>query len=541
MLVMKRVAGTPWKSLLAAEHTDFAAEKPGDALEQHLRVLMQVCNAVHYAHSKGIVHRDLKPENVMVGGFGEVYVLDWGIALQLGTDTPTGIAGAPAFMAPEMLAPGQEPVTPRSDVYLLGGLLHALLTGRPRHEGDDLYAVLYAAWQSEPAIYDAEVPSELAALANRATAKDPALRPPSALAFRFRIEEFLRHRESLRLEREARARLLDLESVVAGVLADDLQADAVDEETGALVQQLGAEARFGFQQAARAWDGNAAARGGEQAVVVALARFAIAEGDARTAGHLVAGLDQPPQGLVDALHALESAKVASQAAQARLQRMERELDFDTGSDVRSQFALAAGIVWAVLPAAFGILQRLGLYEPTHAGFFFSGLFFVGFLGAGIWLGRADLLANRINRAFVRSLVAGAATTLLVRGVVWLQDVPVAHALAYDMVVLFLLFGAMAAMIDKRLAVVTGVYAAGALLASVHADSALFVTGGANLVGMSGVALVWSPRSRCESKRTRLVRHIQDVRGCIGEAAWKGLKAATGPVVRAAIQRGESAA
>ncbi len=89
VIVMKRIEGRHWGELLVSPdevRQRFAVEDP---LDWHVRTLASVCNAVHFAHSRGILHRDIKPENVMIGAFGEVYVLDWGIAVSL-HDDPSG-------------------------------------------------------------------------------------------------------------------------------------------------------------------------------------------------------------------------------------------------------------------------------------------------------------------------------------------------------------------------------------------------------------------------------------------------------------------
>jgi serine/threonine protein kinase len=99
---MKLVAG------VRADH--YLAGNP--PLGERLRVVQRVGEALAYAHSCGVLHRDLKPQNVMVGRFGEVYVMDWGVE---------GVAGTPAFRAPET------PFDERSDVYALGAFLRFLL------------------------------------------------------------------------------------------------------------------------------------------------------------------------------------------------------------------------------------------------------------------------------------------------------------------------------------------------------------------------------------------------------------------------------
>jgi serine/threonine-protein kinase len=120
-----------------------------DTIYRALNVFLQVCDAVRFAHSRGVVHGDIKPENVMVGSFGEVYLVDWGVASLMASSTSaepavsvssdrqtrSGVRGTPAFMAPEQ-AKGMLPaIGERTDVFGLGTLLYYILTGRPPFGG----------------------------------------------------------------------------------------------------------------------------------------------------------------------------------------------------------------------------------------------------------------------------------------------------------------------------------------------------------------------------------------------------------------------
>ncbi len=97
-------------------------------LSERLRVFQKICETVAFAHSRGVLHRDLKPANIMTGPFGEVLILDWGIARQASdAERPGIVAGTPRFMAPEMAAGDSHLADHRADIYSLGALLAASL------------------------------------------------------------------------------------------------------------------------------------------------------------------------------------------------------------------------------------------------------------------------------------------------------------------------------------------------------------------------------------------------------------------------------
>src|SRR5215468_4838210 len=97
---------------------------------ERLRIAHRICEAVAFAHARGVLHRDLKPENIMVGSFGEVLVMDWGLAILLQDRTLGDIGGTPGYMAPELTRGEARHLDERTDVYSLGAILEFLVAGR---------------------------------------------------------------------------------------------------------------------------------------------------------------------------------------------------------------------------------------------------------------------------------------------------------------------------------------------------------------------------------------------------------------------------
>lgn len=140
LLAMKLVEGEPWQESIERD-----LRLPLDQrLERHLPILVDVAEAVAFAHSRGVIHRDLKPAQVLVGRFGEVQVVDWGLAARVaggrhaegvGVDpaSTSSPAGTPLFMAPEQTLDDPSQLGPWTDCYLLGGILHMIVTGRAPH------------------------------------------------------------------------------------------------------------------------------------------------------------------------------------------------------------------------------------------------------------------------------------------------------------------------------------------------------------------------------------------------------------------------
>ena len=160
----------------------FELGRLGPSLEfrQRARILREICEAIHHAHSLGIQHRDLKPSNIMLDGRLEPKILDFG--LSAGDPTSGHLRGTVQYIAPEQLDPSQ-PIDGRTDVYALGVILYELLTGVVPYFGATQDIVIDAIRRGQPRLpveIDARVPQPLQAIALKAMERRPADRYPSA-------------------------------------------------------------------------------------------------------------------------------------------------------------------------------------------------------------------------------------------------------------------------------------------------------------------------------------------------------------------------
>lgn len=237
-LVMKLICGETLESIIQKNEANLAA-----ARGQLVAIFEHICQAVGYAHSRGIIHRDLKPSNLMVGAFGEVQVMDWGLAKEKrakdesvvpipvggpGMSQAGQIKGTPAYMAPEQ-ARGEE-VDSRADVFALGGILLAILTGRSPFEGRNAYDTVSRAarcdlGQTQDRLEKSGADAELVSLCRKCLSANSIERPADGKAlaaavsgYRIGVEERLRQAELARVRAQELRKRRQIKWILAAIL-----------------------------------------------------------------------------------------------------------------------------------------------------------------------------------------------------------------------------------------------------------------------------------------------------------------------------------
>ncbi len=385
VIVLKRIEGVEWSTLAhdaAAVEQKFGAT---DVLAWNLGILMQVLNALRFAHHRGVIHRDLKPSNVMIGDFGEVYLLDWGIAVSLRDDgsgrlplasQATQLAGTPAYMAPEMLGRERGPgISERTDVYLAGAVLYELVTGLPPHRGASAIEVLSSVITANPTL-PPNVPAELARIITVAMAEDPAQRFESVEALRLELQRYLEHRGSTQLAERALERTVQLLAAIAIEPRDE-------------IYRLFGACRFGFHEALAVWRDNAEARAGLVRATVAMAEYELDHGNPDTALTLLADIDAPAELIGKA----QAASLAKAKRAEELEAIGSKHDDFVGRRTRTFMVVTLGGAYTLVPI---VLILLNVRLTTLRFELFTVFDVVAILGMVGWA-RDTLTATEFNR------------------------------------------------------------------------------------------------------------------------------------------------
>jgi len=392
-VVLKLIEGDTWTALM--RKPDRVRERFGatDLLEWNLGVLMAVSRALSFAHSRQVLHRDVKPSNVMVGPFGEVYLLDWGIALDL--DAPDSedrdeVMGTPSYMAPEQLLGGQ--LGTWTDTYLLGAMLYQLLGGRAPHADTtpEVRVMREASDEVAPPLPD-DVPAELRRIVDAALEPEPEKRTARPEDLRLALVAFLQHRGALRLvERAHRER----------TLAASAHRDGDD----AAWERSCLAAELAYRASLDEWPEWHEAIEGVRELAVLRIEHALARGEAHAASRLVEAHSELPEELRQRV-ASEVARMAEEEAQLR--RIISDSDRRLGHRMRGILGGAFGFVWV------GFWCFVALYPPETVMPLIAFTVAVGLVGAtAVATFARQMLQNRINRTSMWVVVTGLLMTVI---------------------------------------------------------------------------------------------------------------------------------
>lgn len=440
VIVMKRVRGQAW--------SDWIGKQPDeeDALEFHLRAFTGVCRAVAYAHSKGVIHRDIKPDNVMLGAFGETYLLDWGLAASVSTatvhlpaaDQLGGVAGTPAYMAPEMTEGIGSKLSRKTDIFLLGATLYHMLTGQPPNRGQTLFSILSFSYTGAKRSYPEKFPDELRAICERAMAHGADERYATVDELRIAIQDFLKHRSSYELAQRAREKFQQLPNL-----------------TGDELQNAFAEVRFGYASAIQIWADNRVAQSGLEEAVRWMVLRELEEGNAAVARRLIVQSDLTSPDLF-----AQVERVAQRRADERKKLNKMAFDYDENIGNRSRRFLIAfmAITFAFTPWILEAFE--GAVVPSYLSWISAnafllaanavGLLFAPALIAAAYYTYRNLWAHKTSRVFVKSLTMMFLIGMLMRALSLSGEVTLKYAAAAECSVYTAGLTILGLAIDRRL-------------------------------------------------------------------------------------------
>jgi len=504
VLVMRRIDGLTWDQIIheKVDPSEFP-EGVENSLDWHLEILVQVCKAIEFAHDKGIIHRDVKPANIMIGAYGEVYVMDWGIALSVEEAKQEyipnfrevkGVTGTPAYMAPEMVSEDGLGLSKATDLYLLGGVLHELITKNPPHVGKTFFDTLLEAYRSAPQKYPRFVPRELSKLTQKAMAPKPEDRYKSVKEFRCALQDYLKHRESHALSSEAVLRLDLLKNLLSAM--DEAKNTSIRKEKEAASQRelfdLFGQCRFGFQQALRIWSENEEAKHGLQRLVRLTASYELKYGSPRSAILIIEEIPSPEPRLQKILQKAR-AKIAEEAQELeKLKQLEYESSLEVSSRSRGLLTLAMALIWSFIPIFYFMSERYGFHQPSYTEQMLIGSLFGIFLLVVGFLGRNIFWRNRANRQIMWLMVL-----LFICLQIWryMGHQYELSSFVFNQNKMIFLFGftAIAAVFFMlRILFASAVYLAGITFTFFYPSYALLMLGVTNFFALVILAYCWNP-------------------------------------------------
>ncbi len=500
VMAMKRIEGVAWSELLEDEVHPAWAEHD-DRLARNLEILMQICQATHFAHVRGVLHLDIKPDNVMLGRFGEVFLIDWGVAHRIDevAQAELGrVVGTPVYMAPEMVG-GLTYATVATDVYLLGASLHEILMGQPPHDAPNVVASFHSVMASVPHQYPPRVDPELGAIANRACHVDPAERFGSAEELRQALWEFLRMRGSRALSDAAENRLEHLRTIIAE--------SSEGAPVSSSVRSTFGQCSFAFDQALREAPHNERATQGRRDAYVLMIEAELEAGNAGAAEAQLLALDEPHPRLRQAIAQLRQHQARDADARVRLDAIEEDHRIRDDSWSRLIGHVIGTMSWLLCTCGLGYAARTGLFEVTPWHNLVVGVLWLA-IGVGTpLLRRHEFFHNRVLKQM--SVTIGAATMALFvnRVAAVVMDFPLLMTAISDLLVAALLLTYYELIFQKLLwgALISLAVLVGAIPMLLAPDYAYEILG--VWIAVCNVSAGWSLRPELE----RLTKDVDEQR------------------------------
>jgi eukaryotic-like serine/threonine-protein kinase len=430
----------------------------------------------------------------MVGRFGEVYLVDWGVAVALSDDGSgrfplateiQNFAGTPSYMAPEMLGGRTPKLDVRTDVYLLGATLFHVIAGHAPHRGTNIMEIAAAVSLNDPEP-PPRAPARLAEVCKKAMARAPAERYPSADAFRAAIADFLRHRDAVALAEEGESKLAELRELARKIEGDE-------EAHRLRMFNTYSESRLGFRLARRLWPDSGQVLDGLQHATETMVVYLLDRGDVASATTLVGQLVRPLEG--DLAARFEAAKQAGSTQRRRLAQLEKlEHEQDPSVGRRARF-----VAYAVVAGFFVFAGLLGQFHPPaggHSESVITSVALASLLAVIGVAGRRSLLATRLNRQIYFAVSLAFVGKLCVHAAVAILGAPAWHGYALSGLVYAVVAAMLAITYQPRVFPTAIAFAAAALASAAYPDVRYAVYAAASFVMLVNTAWL----ARIEGKR-----------------------------------------
>lgn len=506
-LVMRRVNGVSWMDVLTGKESMPASFEGMDPLEAHLEIFDQVCLAVHFAHSRGILHRDIKPDNVMIGNHGEVYLVDWGLAVRFGekdkeldealpsVDHVTSPEGTPVYMSPEMVGVETHKFGPRTDVYLLGALLHLVLTGKFRHAGQTGMIVLMSARLSRPYEYGPDVPAYLARVCNKATAVELDDRHEDVEALRRDVADFRRHLVA--------ARLIERASGQLAILTELNQNARISDDQMVTAYRAFGGAAFGFGQAIEAWPESDEAREGQRATRQGMFDAALKHGDLALCASLLKDLGAGETERAALLEREREAREVERARVANLEQFERDLDPLADRRLRGWVVLSCVAALVVTNTIYSVLDATGtvpidsFWSVTYK--LIDTVIMQIVIGGLLLSKHINLISRRTIHLF--SVAIWSVAALRIVGIIIGLNIPQAGVI--ETLVYSVALAAAGVMLDRRLLLIWPLALCAAVASFIYTDFGAPVRSFVNLSMLVALGLTWAMSKQTDDSSSRV--------------------------------------